>query len=180
MVPSTVFDPALHYVALGHYHRCQPVPAGCPVWYCGSPLQLDFGDDETEKSVLWIEAAADTPAKIERIPLRSGRRLRTIRGSLAALEAAAAHAQDSFLRVEVTEAYRPGLADEVRALLPNAVDVRIAAAAAGTVEDRDAEPPFDQSPMDLFRDYLAERGEETEELKDLFRELLGLHAESEP
>jgi len=49
-LPGGAFPPALHYVALGHLHRTQPVPgAACPAWYSGSPLALDFGEGPTAR-----------------------------------------------------------------------------------------------------------------------------------
>ena len=42
-VAATAFPSTAHYVALGHLHRPQKVPAAAPVYYSGSPLQLDFG-----------------------------------------------------------------------------------------------------------------------------------------
>ncbi|MGH9390139.1 MAG: metallophosphoesterase family protein, partial [Vicinamibacteria bacterium] len=39
-IPVTAFPGSLHYVALGHLHRAQRLPAACPAWYSGSPLQL--------------------------------------------------------------------------------------------------------------------------------------------
>ena len=172
MVSSTVFPSSLHYAALGHFHRSQSIPAGCPVWYSGSPLQLDFGEEEQDKSVLCIDAKASSPAKIETVPLRSGRKLRTLRGSLATLDAMAGEVGDAFLRVEIDEVYRPGLADEVRDLLPNAVDVRVKAADVDSGKrDEDIDAP-QKSPEELFGEFLEERGKHNEELVRMFKELL--------
>ena len=43
-VSASVFPAAADYVALGHLHRPQEIPGPCPIRYCGSPLQLDFGE----------------------------------------------------------------------------------------------------------------------------------------
>lgn len=125
-VPPARFPANAHYVALGHVHRPQAVRASpSPARYAGSILQLDFGETEQKKSVVLVEAAPGKPARIREIPLAAGRRLVDVAGTLEELRAMAASLGDAWLRVVVrTEAPVPGIADEVRALLPNAVDVR--------------------------------------------------------
>ncbi|MEZ4651420.1 MAG: exonuclease SbcCD subunit D [Candidatus Eisenbacteria bacterium] len=178
MVPSTIFPPTLHYTALGHFHRTQSIPAGCPVWYSGSPLSLDFGESEQEKSVLLIEATPSTPATIETVPLTAGRKLRTLRGALPALEAMVDDVGDDYLRVEVDEPYRPGLADEVRDLLPHAVDVRIKSAAAEPSKADDLNLA-QQSPEELFSEFLTERKKSNDDLRRVFKELLEAEIEAQ-
>ena len=56
-VPATAFPAETHYVALGHLHRRQSVPAPCPVHYCGSPLRIDFGEVDSSPVVLVVDAA---------------------------------------------------------------------------------------------------------------------------
>ncbi len=46
-----------HYVALGHIHRPQMIEAApSPARYAGSPMQLDFGEADEEKSFVVIDA----------------------------------------------------------------------------------------------------------------------------
>ncbi|MFQ5740846.1 MAG: exonuclease SbcCD subunit D [Acidobacteriota bacterium] len=170
-VPSLAFKPAqLHYVALGHIHKAQQIPATCPVWYCGSPLQLDFGDTEEEKCVLVVEASSKTPALTRRIPLSSGRRLRTVQGSLAALEELAESGSEDYLRVLLDEPGRAGLAEEVRELLPNAVEVRLVESEGeGTPEQAE---PIEGSPRDFFAQFLKEKRKEEGRLLELFDQIL--------
>src|SRR5690606_8629762 len=47
-VPASVFPASCHYVALGHLHRHQEIPGPCPVRYSGSPLLVDFGEEENQ------------------------------------------------------------------------------------------------------------------------------------
>ena len=101
--------------------RCRG--AACPAWYAGSPLALDFGEEADRKAVLVVEAEPGSPASVRQVPLESGRALRTLRGSFVDLRSMAEDVGDDWLRVEVDEPARAGLADEVRALLPNAVQV---------------------------------------------------------
>src|SRR4051794_38923808 len=131
-VPATVFPISATYVALGHLHRTQEVPARCPAWYSGSPLAVDFGEEAAAPSVLVVDAVPGAPARVRPVELTAPRRLRTVTGTVAELAAAAPGVGDALLRVVVTEPARAGLGDEVRALLPNAIDIQVAAPAAST------------------------------------------------
>ena len=179
-IPTTAFPSGLHYVALGHLHRTQELPAACPVHYCGSPLQLDFGEQLDTKSVKVIEARAGRPAKVEEVPLSRGRKLLTLRGSLDAVADRIAQRGDDYLRIELDERPRHGLADEVRELSPNVVDVRIANRTDGDGDKRNGPDPGQADPIALLDQYLKERKEgDTEPLKTLFKELLEADHEAE-
>lgn len=169
-LPGGAFPPALHYVALGHLHRTQPVPgAACPAWYSGSPLALDFGEGADRKAVLVVEAVAGSPATVRQVPLESGRALRTLRGTFADLRAMAKDVGDDWLRVQVDEPARAGLAEEVRALLPNAVQV--SARPVEATEGGARAPRLGRSPDELFAEYLDEQDVDDDRLLALFREL---------
>jgi DNA repair protein SbcD/Mre11 len=167
-VPGTAFPPSATYVALGHLHRLQELPAACPLWYCGSPIAIDFGEQDDTKHVLVVEAAPGRPAAVRQVPLRTPRRLRTVGGSIAELAVLAPTLGDDLLRVEVSGGARAGLADEVRALLPNTLEVRVERA------DRPAERPrqADRSPQQLFHDFLVHRGVDDPRIEALFADLL--------
>ena len=176
-IPTTAFPSGLHYVALGHLHRTQELPAACPVHYCGSPLQLDFGEELDTKSVKVIDARAGYPARVEAVPLSAGRKLLTLRGSLDAVAPRIAQHDGHYLRIELHEQPRHGLADEVRELSPNVVDVRIAGG-TGPPPPPSIEPETD--PVGLFDKYLEYRKEgDTAPLKALFKELLEAEHETE-
>jgi exonuclease SbcD len=172
-VPTAAFPAAANYVALGHLHRAQQMPGAAPIWYSGSPIQVDFGEERDTKQVLVVDIPDRGAAKVTPVPLTRGAVLRTLRGTLAELESAAPTAGDAFLRVFVREQPRAGLADDVRALLPNAVDVRVAPDAVddtGAVKPRVARAT---TPRDLFRQYLGETGHAPDDrLVALFDELL--------
>ena len=78
-VPSTVFPASAHYVALGHLHRRQQVAGPCPVHYCGSPLAIDFGEEENKPSVSIVEATAATATKVR--PIRIGSAIASAHGT---------------------------------------------------------------------------------------------------
>ncbi len=169
-VPASVFPGHLSYVALGHLHRQQKVPHAGQVWYSGSPLQLDFGEVDDRKGVLLVEAEAGKPAKVTTIPLTGGRRLMTIRGTLAEVVARAGETGDAYVKVILAEKGRVGLADEVRAAIPNAVDVILDGG-----DDR-PKPEFEERetlvPADAFHTYLVENDQDDQRVEALFAELL--------
>lgn len=124
-VPASVFPVECTYAALGHLHRRQTLPAACPVVYSGAPIAVDFGEQDNPSVVCVVEATAGTPARITDVPVTSARRLRTVHGTLAELEAAADGLGDDYLRVWVAEPARAGLREAVSDILPNALEVRI-------------------------------------------------------
>ena len=88
---------AAQYVALGHIHKPQGLNLMWPAWYCGSPMQMDFGEEKDEKSVLVFDAAPGIPVKTPRaIPLKSGRRMITVRGDLNSLSQRVAEFGDAY------------------------------------------------------------------------------------
>jgi exonuclease SbcD len=169
-VPTTAFPATAHYVALGHLHRAQQLPGPAPIWYCGSPLHLDFGETKGTKSVNIIEAAAGKPAIVRPVALREGRRLQTIRGTLNELRPLIGTTGDDYLRVFVHEPARAGLADDVRELFPEAVDVIIDALSVGDLRPRVRRAG--RSPHELFVEYLTESNAHDERVVTLFDELL--------
>jgi exonuclease SbcD len=172
-VPASLFPISAHYVALGHLHRRQTLPALAPVHYSGAPLAVDFGEQDNTSVVCLVEAAPGIPARVTDLPVTSGRGLRTVRGTLEELEAQAGHFGDDYLRVYLQEQTRAGLRDDTVALLPNALEVRIdpefaapVHAAPGTGEPRTA-----RSPGQLFADYCAAREVSDPRVAALFGEL---------
>jgi DNA repair protein SbcD/Mre11 len=171
-VPVQVFPPTVHYVALGHIHRAQRVDAASPVWYSGAPMQLDFGEADNQGGVLLIDAEPGIPAKVEHVPIAAGRQLRTLRGSLDALANRGEDVGDAYLRVILEEPTRAGLAEDVRALFANAVDVTVAPVDAADAPDDWSPAAMRRSPADLFAEYLAGRKAQDPAVLELFRNLL--------
>src|SRR5918995_7242794 len=164
-VPATAFPASAQYVALGHLHRHQQLAGPAPLHYCGSPLQLDFGETANEPGVNLVDVAPGLPADVWSVPLTAGRRLRTFRGSLADVIARAADAaaaadasNDDHLQVVLDEPARAGLADEVRSQVPNAVEVVLAANDEAVRDTRRATDPdrLRRTPHDLLAEYLTE------------------------
>lgn len=174
-VGAVAFPPEAQYVALGHLHRRQQVPGAGQIHYCGSPLQLDFGETRDIKSVTVVEAAAGTPASVRDVELTAGRRLQTLTGSIDDLRTRAAADDDlgeAWLKVVVQEPPRVGLADEVRELFPTAVDVAVERPATEGDTGPSRPSRSGRGPTDLFDDFLAERGVDDRPLSDLFADVL--------
>jgi len=170
-VPGVAFPPTAAYVALGHLHRPQKLAGATAIHYCGSPLQLDFGEEDQAKQVNVVEVSPGVPAKVTAVGLKSGRPLRTLAGTVDQIRDLALEVDaDAWLRVRVREAARAGLADEVRDLLgPGVVDVAIDSPAA---ERRRAERRAEaRSPQEQFAAYLADEGVEDPRIEAMFAEL---------
>jgi exonuclease SbcD len=170
-LPATVFPASAHYVALGHLHRYQEIAGPCPIAYSGSPLALDFGEEANDPVALVVTATPDSRASARPVPVRGGRPLRTLRGTVGEVIAEGEQAGDAFLRVVLTERARAGLADAVREKLPNVLEVQIdpelrATARTGSVPSR-----LGRSPAELFAGFLAEQNVEDSRLDKLFAEL---------
>jgi exonuclease SbcD len=170
-VPAGIFPVDAHYVALGHLHRRQTVAASCPVHYSGAPLAVDFGEQENTPVVCVVEAAPGTPAAVTDIPIQAGRRLRTLRGTVAELSVLGEMVGDDFLRVWVREPARAGLREEVTALLPNALEVRIDPEFAAPLAATRPSPEPGRTPVELFGEYLGSRGVADQRVAELFRTL---------
>jgi exonuclease SbcD len=165
------------YIALGHVHLPQDVGLS-NAQYCGSLLQCDFGEAGQQKRVNVIDVAPGQKAKVEAIPLKSIHQLRNIGShkeglTLDQIRALAADVGDAYLKVFVkVDRPLPGLAEEVRELLPNAVDIVVERA-----EERAAENGHDLQTLsapELFAAYYRSAHGENEprpELATLFRRL---------
>ena len=168
-LPSTV-----QYIALGHLHRPQEVLAPAKTRYPGSLIELDFGEQDQEKSVVILDAQPQRPPDIELVPVTAGRRLRTVEGTLDDLQRLAEERSDDYLRVRVkAERPTPGLSDRVKELLPNALDVTV-----DHPRDAGAQPERGKgrgtlAPAQLFAAYYEHRNQTAPpaELQKLFDQL---------
>jgi exonuclease SbcD len=168
-VPATVFPPNAHYVALGHLHRAQSVIGPCPVRYSGSPLAIDFGEEENVCSVAIVDVSADKAARVRDVPVTSALTLRTVRGTIDQL--ATVNLPDAWLRVYIRETPRVGLREDVQELLPNALEVRIDPEMVPDKAGERMAQRAGRSPRELFGDYLDSRGNAEDGVRELFDEL---------
>ncbi|HVR77921.1 MAG TPA: exonuclease SbcCD subunit D [Acidimicrobiia bacterium] len=168
-IPPQAFPGSLSYVALGHLHRQQRIPASAPVWYSGSPLQLDFGETGDHKGVLIVDVEAGNPASVEPVALSSGIRLVQVGGTLEQVLSMSAELEDAYVKVMLDEPGRAGLNDEVRAAIPGAVEVNITRTENGEPRERVARAG--RTPIELFESYLESRQVDDLAVVQLFREL---------
>jgi exonuclease SbcD len=168
-IPAGLFPGHLSYVALGHLHRQQKMPHSSPVWYSGSPLQLDFGEVADQKGALLVKAEPGRPASVEELPLHSGRRLMELAGTLDQVLARADETGDAYVKVILQESARVGLADQVRDAIPNAVEVVLDNPAE---RKKSTEPRQALDPTEAFARYLAEKDAADPRVQVLFAELL--------
>jgi exonuclease SbcD len=170
-LPSSV-----QYIGLGHLHRPQEILAPAKTFYAGSLIELDFGETEQDKRVIVLEARPGRAVSVEPVPITAGRRLREIRGSFHELRRIADEVGDAFLRVTV-EAREPlpGLAEQVKELLPQALDVTVeypreAAAAGGTSGGAGR---VGGEPAELFARYYEQKNQTppSEALRRLFESI---------
>jgi exonuclease SbcD len=166
-LPSSV-----QYIGLGHLHRPQEVLAPARTLYAGSLVELDFGEREQEKRVVVLEARPGRPASIESVPLTAGRRLRTVEGTFDELQRSAGEWTDDHLRVTVkAETPTPGLADRVKELLPNALDVTVDHPRDGGAAPRErGKGRVKLAPAQIFAAYYEHRQQTPppKELQQLF------------
>jgi exonuclease SbcD len=173
-IPSEV-----QYAALGHVHNPRQPKAFelANAYYSGSLLQCDFGEAGQQKCVNIVDVSPGRKADVRPVPLTSIRQLRNLGShkeglTLDELKAEADGVGDAYLKVFLkADRPVPGLAQQVREILPNAVDIHVS-----TAEHPDDEPEVDvqrETPGELFTAYY--RGlhatEPPEDLMRLFRDL---------
>lgn len=170
-VPAGIFPLDAHYVALGHLHRRQSLPAAAPVHYSGAPLAIDFGEQDNTNVVCLVEVSPDRPARVTDLPISSGRRLRTITGTVDQLLADPDSYGDDFLRLRVTQPAYAGLREQVLERLPNALEIRIDPQFSINPHRPARHDRLVRTPAQLFADYCADTGIEDQRLNRLFDEL---------
>jgi exonuclease SbcD len=121
--------------------------------------------------VCLVDVTPTTPARVTDIPITAAKRLRTVTGTVAELTDAAREYGDDYLRVFVREAARSGLRDEIVALLPNALEVRIHPEFM-TTPDGATRRDTTSAPRELFADYCAGVALDDPAVAALFDELL--------
>lgn len=113
--------PVVSYAAFGHIHKPQRLPGPVPGRYAGSPIQLDFGEEGEQKQVVLVEAAPGRPAHIVEVPLKSGRPLRRVSGTIDEIRALAPSIGSALCLLTVrTGIPVPDLSRQMRELLPDA------------------------------------------------------------
>lgn len=173
-VPAQIFPPTLNYVALGHVHKPQPLASPVKAYYAGSLRPLDFGEAGEARGFWRVDLERGQPTELEFIPVAARQPLFQVEiqaGQLSRLEEY--RGQPGLYKVVVElEKPHPGLADEVRQRLPEAVIVQARLRSSGPAAERHSEKLLD--PLQTFRTFHAQHyGNDPEpELEQLFLELL--------
>jgi exonuclease SbcD len=167
------------YIALGHVHNPDQ-PKGLQLnnaYYSGSLLQCDFGESGQQKCVNIVDVSRGKKPKVDPVPLTSIRQLHNVGShkaglTLEELKGIESPPPESYVKVFVkVDRPLPGLAEQVRELIPNAVDIVVERT------DEDAQPDVLQtrgmSPSELFNAYYqsAYQAEPAPELLSLFNRL---------
>ncbi len=181
-VPTAGIPDLLGYAALGHLHRAQRVPGAAPdTYYSGSPLQLDFSEAGQDKSVYLVELEAGVRPRVEALPLDAGRPLLEIAGTIDELAELRKGAGEAWVSVRLRcRRAEPGLADQVREVVPDAV--RVVLEPQHTTAPRQRVSVRGLAPREQFARYLQESDglEPHAALLDRFDELLNEVDAKEP
>ncbi|MEO8774218.1 MAG: exonuclease subunit SbcD [Gelidibacter sp.] len=85
-VEAHMFEGVPHYVALGHIHKPQVVSHEHNIHYCGSPIPLSFSEKEDCKQINVITVENHQISQIKIVPIPKNRNLVTFEGNLQEVE----------------------------------------------------------------------------------------------
>jgi exonuclease SbcD len=106
---------------------------------------------------------------VEQVPLESGARLVQVSGTLEQVVSMADQLEGAFVKVLLDEKARAGLNEQVRAVIPGAVDVIVSRPDDDIPHQRVSRAG--RTPAELLATYLSAKGFDDPEVIDLFREL---------
>lgn len=189
-VEAHMFGGIPHYVALGHIHKPQVVSHEQNIHYCGSPIPLSFSEKEDCKQVNVISIENNRIANVQIVPIPKYRNLVTFEGNLQEVENKLnAYSEETALTSlaeiivnEETESLERRQAFEalINSSLENNLEI-VKSRLNFKSKIRGASDAFavgtdvaDVTPMQMFEKKLELQGglENTEELKNAFREIL--------
>lgn len=173
--------PIAQYVALGHVHRPQRIEAAGPhTQYAGSPMQLDFGEVDDEKSFVVVSVTPGKPPSVERVPYDGASRLGEWAGTITDLERDADSLRHfGYLKVRIAlESPMPDLNRRARQILPNIVVVEAVLPETTTCDAEGGHttlPTSVAAPLDQFRAFY-QREHQREPQPDTLTMFSDLHA----
>ncbi len=125
-VDSSVFS-VFDYTALGHIHSAQNIGEE-NIRYCGTPLKYSLSEINSKKSVSVVEIKEKGSLSINKIPLIPLHDMREIKGKYSELVDRRNYADtntDDYIYITLTdENYIPDVADRLRTIYPNLMNVR--------------------------------------------------------
>lgn len=170
--------PIVDYAAFGHIHKPQRVPGTTVGRYAGSPIQLDMGEEGEQKQVVLVEASPGRPPEIIEHPLKGGRQLRRVSGSLEQIASQRERIGNALCVVTVnTPMPIPDLSRQVRELLPAATILEVHELAevqgVSVVTRESLAGRREPTTIELFSEYLvANKVSGATKALDVFTELL--------
>jgi exonuclease SbcD len=106
--------------------------------------------------VLVVDAEPGRPPVVESVALSAGRRLRDVEGTLEQLSGLAGEVGTDFLRVGVrVDAPVPGVAEQVKQMLPGVLEVRLLYESSPTATSAPSRDALD--PAELFSEFYTRK-----------------------
>src|SRR5690554_669808 len=189
-VEADMFEGIPHYVALGHIHKPQVISPERKIHYCGSPIPLSFSEKEDSKQINVITIENNQIVNVEIVPIPKHRNLVTFEGNLQEVEERLnAYSEETTLtslaeiivNEENESLERRQAFEELINSQPNASIEIVKSRLNFKSKIRGASDAFavgtdvaDVTPMQMFEKKLELQSdlENTEELKNAFREIL--------
>lgn len=173
-IPAAALPAGAQYVALGHLHRPQGVPAAkAPCRYSGSPLCYSFSEADQQKEVVLVDVEPGLPARVQPLPLQSGKPLKQwCAASLEEAQAWCSRPENQRAWVDLEIAAPGPLADEavseLRRAHPGLINIRVVRPEAPFADQ--ALQPSQLSLAENFRVFARRQlgAEPEQELVDLF------------
>lgn len=183
-VTADAFGKEWDYVALGHIHNSQTVDASVPMRYSGSPISLSYSHIKYRHHIVELTFDETGAMTVEELPVKQPREFVRVCGTLSELRtgieaAGAAHAKPFVEATLTSDECAPNLAEELAAY-GEAKGVIVTAVrnqqAARRYEADELNAPSldDLTPESVFKSFLDERFETTEEAAKAFQTLMPL------
>jgi len=155
--------PTVSYAAFGHIHKPQALTGTVVGRYAGSPIALDFGEEDETKVAVTVDARPGRPAVVETHELSGGRALRRLERTLDDIARLAPGVGDALCLVTVRSVDPiANLTDQLAELLPEATILEtyedVASRRLAVLDVASAPVGGEPTFRELFRDFLADRG----------------------
>lgn len=158
-VGRSVFD-GFHYVALGHLHKPHDVVPG-RVRYAGSIGRFSFSEESHKKSVSIVDLHRDGTTTIREVHFPEDRGMRTIKGPLSMVLAAAPAdeaGRTSFVRIELKDLVPQFEAfQRLSTHYPYLVELSYTRREGGASNAPATDRPERQDPMEMVRAFCRDR-----------------------
>lgn len=189
-IEPSIFEGIPNYVALGHIHKPQVISRSQNIHYCGSPIPLSFSEKEDCKQINVITIQNNKIENIEIVPIPKHRNLITFEGNLEEVSQNLKMYSEPTTLISLAEiivneetesiATRQGFEEFINSN-PNEHIKIVKSRLNFKSKIRGATDAFDVgtdvadvTPMQMFEKKLELQSgmEDTEELKNAFREIL--------